>query len=100
MDKKTLLRILMWCEILFLAVFVILIVKNLHVDENEVSIILSGWTKGLLIADMTLLFASAEARTIVKYKLELIKYNTMLLTSCIIVGLFIVVLAYFIINVL
>lgn len=98
MDKEKLLRILMWCEILFLAIFIILIVTNLHVDENAVTIILSLWAKIGLIADGVLLFASAVARTIVKYKSKLIKYNTMLLTNCVIVGLFILVAVYFILN--
>lgn len=98
MDKEKLLRILMWCEILFLAIFVILIVSNLRVDENAVTIILSLWAKIGLIADGVLLFASAVARTIVKYKLKLIKYNTMLLTNCVIVGLFILVVVYFVLN--
>lgn len=99
MDKNKLLRILMWCEILFLSLFVILIVTHLHVEGNAVTILLDTWSKILMLADGVFLFSSAAARTIVKYKLHLIKYNAMLLTNCIIIGLFIVAASYFFINI-
>jgi len=99
MDKEKLLRILMWCEILFLAIFVILIVSNLHVNEDAVTIVLSLWTKICLLLDGALLFASAIARTVVKYKSGLIKYNAALATVCVIAGLFVVVAVYFFINI-
>jgi len=95
MDKNKLLRILLWCEILFLAIFIILIVTHLKVVGNAATIVLDVWTKILLLADGLLLFASSIARTIIKYKSGMAKYNATVATLCVIGALLIFVVVYF-----
>lgn len=95
MDKNKLLRILMWLEILFLAVFVILIVTHIQVNGDAAIIALSPWSKIVMLLDGLCLFAAAIARTAVKYKANLIKYNAMIATICIISALLVFVVVYF-----
>lgn len=95
MDKNKLLRILLWMEILFLAAFVILIVKNIYVNGDAAVIALSTFSKILLLLDGVFLFATGIARTIVKYKANLIKYNAMVVTVGIIAALLVFLVVCF-----
>lgn len=95
MDKNKLLRILLWLEILFLAIFVILIVTNIYVNGDAAVITLDAFRKVIMLLDGIFLFATAMARTVVKYKANLIKYNAAVATICIVAALLIFVVVYF-----
>lgn len=95
MDKNKLLRILLWLEILFLAAFVILIVTNIYVDGNAAVITLDAFRKIIMLLNGIFLFATAIARTVVKYKANLIKYNAAVATICVIAALFVFFVSYF-----